>query len=454
MTTGSAQSPPRFAPLLVWAFPISFGLLVAAVSVLEVLATDPRRSLVTNGDSRPSIGFAVLYQVVFVIGFTSIIGARLSQSLTAWTILLLPIGLALFTLFHCIEGFAEFLQLGTLLGFGLALTIVGLLLLPFVAALPGAVYALILIAASFFANVDSGHAAPPDLRRIFGYSAVAAVIYSWSLLPMRSVLASDASGEFSIEVFIVYSLGVVLSGYFLCKAAWYAAGWQQRPGSSRVAACCIVAVFAFSTGLIAKLRYSPLRLIPSEPAVLGYLRDNIRLRRVSIDEPVLIGNREFLLPELRKRGQTTVQVDRTTRELRFIRWKSLDDRLVATPSIEIRHFKGSGWDRVLSCAPPDDRGVALCRILGNSPADKQPNGTLLRSIWTSAQAVELQAGQDNAYLAVSEHAGRPTFCRILFQNFPAQNYVVEAALDCTNRQRWPELAEHLRSHLLDHLVAR
>ena len=177
MANSSAQSPSRFAPLLVWALPISLGLLVAAVTVIELLATDPMRTLATGFGSSRSIGFDHFYQVVFVIGFASLIGARLSRPITAWTVVLLPIGLALLTLCHLIGGIAGFLHLGHLIGSGLVLTIVGILLLPLAPAAPGVVYGFILIGSSFIANVDQERFEPVDLRRVIGFSAAAAVIY-------------------------------------------------------------------------------------------------------------------------------------------------------------------------------------------------------------------------------------------------------------------------------------
>jgi hypothetical protein len=451
MAPSSAQPPSRFASLLVWAMPISLGLLVAAVSTLEVLVPDPMRTLVASGDSRRMPGFASFYQVVFVIGFASLIGARLSRPLTIWSAALLPVALALFTFFHLLGGFAGFLQLGTLIGFGLVLTLVGILLLPFAAAAPGVVYALFLISSSFIANAEREDTGLIDLRRVFGYSAVAAVIYSWCTTLMPSLRDGNVP---SIEAFALYCIGVVLSGFFLCSAAWYAAGWQQLPRRMLGnAALCIAVVFALSIGLIETYRQTPGSVLPGQPPILGQLRDNIRLRRATIDEPLRVGHLELRLPELRGRASGVIAIERTTRELQSARWKSPEGRLNAIPNIELRQFVGHGWERELLCSPADDRGIAACRVLGHPTAGVPLNDAgIVRPIWTNAHIVELNEDRGPTYLAVQERDGRPSSCRILLQNFPANGYVVEAALDCAHRQQWPELAAQLRAHLTDHLV--
>lgn len=218
------------------------------------------------------------------------------------------------------------------------------------------------------------------------------------------------------------------------------------------AALCIVAAFAVSVASVATLRQSTSGVLPAKPALLGYLRDEIRRGRFAVDEPLRIGDRELRLPELRKRAADMVQIDPTARQLQFVRWKALDVRLGTTPHIELKHFKGSGWERVLSCAPANDRGVAVCRVLGHARAPNPPSGNLVRSIWTDAHAVELKEDRGPSYLAVRERDGLPFDCSIMLQDFPSHGFVVKAALDCFHRQRWPELAELLRAYLKDHLV--
>jgi hypothetical protein len=461
---------PIYILLLTWGFPLAVALLTAAVSIIEHAAIRPGIRLFDDfGRQTNNYGFALIFQPIFLLGMATIIGCRLARPLTWFTPFTTIFSLAIFGILTGFPEIGAFLAAGQAVTGALFLTIVGIPIAIFAGpGATGAYFGVALMINLVVAKLDIDGLRRVHWRAILACCTVAAVVYFFAVTGTRVYSLHPDLNVWPLRTFLIISVGILVAGSLITWGAWQVAGgpqWTGSPISWTPAIAFVITVLLALAQMVNGYTKQNLTVLPEIPGIVRDIGDRLRLGHPHPDEPLRVGDYDLLLPRFqpstrKSPNEGSAAINGKNRQVTTINWPLRDQPSVeAVKHITLQKYQTTnGIPSDLVCARSLRPAYSECRKV--RPSRNEDSIRTLDSrkvlLWANVSndaIVEFGPNSDGSYLIRYDQNGSHS-CRLVIQNYPAEDYWLEARFDCAQHSEWPALLERLRAYIQTHLKRR